>query len=283
MAQRRPAKRTAKKPPAKTGRIPFSMAFWILFFIVLISLFFILLPRVVKKGITHYLPTPQEQPVQEQPSKEQDSQSKPPAEKPKEKTPDKPPAKPPATQQKQQEKPPAKPPAEKPPAKPPEQPAAQPKTQQPATPPAAPPASQPEKKPPETRDRSVYFMRESGADLTPAKVNRKLAVSDSPLIDCVNALLTGPSAEEKNNGIISFIPPNTRLLSARVVNNTVHLNFNEAFRYNTSGREGSAAQLQQIVWTATEFPNVNNVQIEIEGKIVDFLVEGIMIRNPIGR
>ena len=127
-------------------------------------------------------------------------------------------------------------------------------------------------------------MREGGGgDLALAKTTRKLAVSDSPLIDCVNALLAGPSAEEKNRGLASYIPPNTRLLSARVVNNTVHLNFNEAFRYNTFGREGCEAQLRQIVWTATEFPNVNNVQIEIEGKIVDFLIEGIMIRNPIGR
>ena len=126
-------------------------------------------------------------------------------------------------------------------------------------------------------------MQEAGGDLTLVKAVRKLAVSDSPLVDCVNALLAGPSAEEKNRGITSFIPPNTRLLSARVVNNTVHLNFNEEFRYNTFGREGCDAQLKQIVWTATEFPNVNDVQIEIEGKIVDFLIEGIMIRNPIGR
>jgi len=269
------------------------MAFWVLFFIVLISLFFIFLPKV-KKGLT----LPQQQSVTEQPAQEPEvqkplapeprSQPKPQAEKPKEKAPEKPPAKPPVTQEKPPAekpptKPPAQPPAQKPPAKPPEQPATPPRTQQPAAQPPAQPATQPERKPPETRDRTVYFMRDGGSELTLAKVNRKLAVSDSPLIDCVNALLAGPTTEEKNRGLASFIPPNTRLLSARVVNNTVHLNFNEAFRYNTSGREGSAAQLQQIVWTATEFPNVNNVQIEIDGKIVDFLVEGIMIRTPIGR
>jgi spore germination protein GerM len=179
------------------------------------------------------------------------------------------------------ETPPEKAPAEKPPTRPPEQTAPQPERQQPASQ----PTTQPERKPAETRDRTIYFMREGGdgAELVLTKVNRKLAVSDSPLIDCVNALLAGPTAEEKNRGLNSFIPPNTRLLSARVANNTVHLNFNEAFRYNTFGREGCAAQLQQIVWTATEFPNVHNVQIEIEGNIVDFLIEGIMIRNPIGR
>jgi len=104
------------------------------------------------------------------------------------------------------------------------------------------------------------------------KVNRKLAVSDSPLLDSLNALLDGPTAEEKNRGFINFIPQNSRIISAQVINNTVFLNFNEEFRYNTFGREGGAAQLKQIVWTATEFPNVHNVQIQIEGKTVDFLM-----------
>ena len=254
------------------------MAFWVLFFIVLISIFFFFLP-MVKKNIT--LPQrqtvteqtdPQEPAVQEplaqeqKPPQEPRTQPKPQTEKP---AAEKPPAKP-------ETKPaPEKPPAEKPPAKPPEQPTPKPEAQQPAKPPAP---------QPETRDRTVYFMREgSGGDLTLAKTTRKLAVSDSPLIDCINALLAGPGSDEKNRGMISFIPPNARLLSARVVGNTVHLNFNEAFRYNTFGREGGEAQLRQIVWTATEFPNVQNVQIEIEGKIVDFLIEGITIRNPIGR
>ena len=124
---------------------------------------------------------------------------------------------------------------------------------------------------------------EGSADLPLVKVTRKLEVSDSPLHDSLNALLAGPVAGESNRGLTSFIPPNTRLLSAEVKNNTAFLNFNEAFRYNTLGREGSAAQLKQIVWTATEFPTVHNVQIQIEGQIVDFLTEGITIRNPIGR
>jgi hypothetical protein len=266
------------------------MVFWVLFFVVLVSIFFFLLP-MAKNGMSIFQrkilteqpavqePLTQEPSAQEQkpPPQEPRTQPKPQAEKPAEKPPTKPETKP--LEQRQ-------PPAEKPPAKPPEQPTPKPEAQQPARQPTPQSESKPleQRQPPETRDRTVYFMREGGGgDLTLAKTTRKLAVSDSPLIDCVNALLAGPTSEEKKRGLSSFIPPNTRLLSARVVNNTVHLNFNEAFRYNTFGREGCDAQLRQIVWTATEFSNVNNVQIEIEGKIVDFLIEGVTIRNPIGR
>ena len=237
---------------------------------------------MVKKGITmpqKQIATEQSEPEESAIPEPSGSQPKTPAAKPPEKAPEKPPAKPPATTAK--ETPQEKPVPEKPPANPPSQTSPQSGTQSPANQ----PPPQPEKKPVETRDRSIYFMQESrdGADLALVKVNRKLAVSDSPLIDCLNALLAGPTAEERNRGLINFIPQNARIISAQVINNTVFLNFNEEFRYNTFGREGGAAQLKQIVWTATEFPNVHNVQIQIEGKTVDFLIEGIMIRNPIGR
>ena len=276
----RKTKSTARKPSGKAGwqgqRVSVPMVFWVLFFIILITAFFTLLPRV-RKGVDMSKPDPQEL-VQEEPLVQQPpvSVQKPevsiqtrPEPPPVAKAPEKQPT---ATEKKQpQEKAPEKKPT-KPPA-----------TQQPTSQPPA--ASQVTEKPPvETRDRSIYLMQErDNADLLLVKVNRKLAVSNSPLLDSLNALLAGPTAEEKRRGLNSFIPPNSQLLSARIIGNTAHLNFNQAFRYNSVGREGGAAQLEQIVWTATEFPNIHNVQIEIDGKIVDFLMEGITIRNPIGR
>jgi spore germination protein GerM len=69
----------------------------------------------------------------------------------------------------------------------------------------------------------------------------------------------------------------------RIEGNTALISFNEEFQYNSLGREGCEAQLKQIVWTATEFPNIHNVQILINGKKVDFLSEGINVTYPIGR
>lgn len=83
--------------------------------------------------------------------------------------------------------------------------------------------------------------------------------------------------------MVSLIPSGTRILSATVRGNTAYINFSEDFQYNTYGVEGYAAQLKQIVWTATEFPNVENVQILIEGRRVDYLGEGIWIGSPLNR
>jgi len=254
------------------------MIFWVLFFIVLIAAFFVLLPKV-KKGmnITSKSTTTEQSVPEKSPDSGQNPGSeKPVTAKPSEKPPvDKPPAAP-VKETPKEKTAPEKPPVDKSPGQTPSPPKAQQPANQPST-------AQPAEKPAETRDRTIYFMREDGADVLLAKVNRKLKVSDSPMLDCLNALLAGPSAEEKKRGLVSFVPSGTRLISAQVRQNTAYLNFNEEFRYNTLGREGSAAQLKQIVWTATEFPNIHNVQIQIEGQTVDFLMEGIMIRNPIGR
>jgi len=136
-----------------------------------------------------------------------------------------------------------------------------------------------------TVERAVYFMQldSDGNILQPVRTVRRLGVSQSPLRDSLEALIAGATAEERTRGLESFIPQRSRILSINIRENTAFINFNRDFQYNPLGREGTAAQLRQIVWTATEFPNVQNVQFLIEGERVDYLTEGINIANPIGR
>jgi spore germination protein GerM len=103
------------------------------------------------------------------------------------------------------------------------------------------------------------------------------------MLDALNVLLQGPTGEEQRRGLVSLIPSGTRILSATVRGSTAYISFSEEFQYNTYGVEGYAAQLRQIIWTATEFSNVRDVQILIEGRRVDYLGEGIWIGSPISR
>jgi spore germination protein GerM len=116
-----------------------------------------------------------------------------------------------------------------------------------------------------------------------SKTTRRIPVSGTPLQDTLQALITGPGAEEERQGIISLIPPGTRILGAVIEGSTARINFSEEFQYNTAGMEGFAAQLTQIVWTATEFSNVRDVQILIEGNRVDHLGEGLPVWGPLDR
>ena len=134
------------------------------------------------------------------------------------------------------------------------------------------------------RDRSLYFIQidRNGAILR-SKVTRAVPSSNSPLLDVLEVLLKGPSDEETRRGIISLIPQGTKILSARVLKDTAYISISEDFQYNTYGVEGYAAQLTQLIWTATEFTNVKDVQILIEGRRIDYLGEGIWIGSPISR
>jgi len=163
-----------------------------------------------------------------------------------------------------------------------EEPVAQPPQQTPAQPPATTPAEMPYP----TREQGIFLVQveNDGADLRLTRVNRTLRVSNTPLMDSLSALLQGSSDAEAARDIISLISPDTRILSVRVEGHTAYINLNESFQFNPYGSEGQRYQIWQIVYTATEFPNVHDVQILIEGNRVDFLHEGgIMIGSPIGR
>jgi spore germination protein GerM len=150
---------------------------------------------------------------------------------------------------------------------------------------AQPAARQQPQIPVETRrERVLYFIQvDPDGTIVRTKVTRNLPVTDTPMVDVLNILLQGPSAEENSRGLISLIPKGTLILEAFVRGSTAYINFNENFLFNEYGVEGYAGQLRQIVWTITEFSNIKDVQILIDGRRRDYLGESIWIGSPVGR
>lgn len=134
------------------------------------------------------------------------------------------------------------------------------------------------------RNRTLYFMQlDRDGTIIRTGVTKTLPASDSPMLDVLQSLLQGPQAEEQRRGLISLIPQGTRIINATVRGETAYINFGDEFQYNTYGVEGYAAQLKQVVWTVTEFSNVKDVQILIEGRRVDYLGESVWIGSPLSR
>ncbi len=152
-----------------------------------------------------------------------------------------------------------------------------PETSAPENPPAENPAEI-------RRDRNLYFVKlDNDGTIVRTSVFRSLPVSNSPMMDVLNVLLQGPNADEKKKGVESLIPEGTTILSAAVRGSTAYISFSEDFQFNIYGVEGYAAQLRQIVWTVTEFENIKDVQILLEGRRIDYLGEGIWIGSPLSR
>jgi spore germination protein GerM len=138
--------------------------------------------------------------------------------------------------------------------------------------------------PPVMRTRTLYFVRiDTGGTVFVWPVKRELPTNGAPLSETIKALLAGPNDTERKDGVSSLVPTDTRLLGARVEAGTAFLNFDEAFLFNKYGAEGYLAQLRQIIWTATEFPSVSNVQIMIAGKRRNFIGDNIRIDQPLDK
>jgi len=137
----------------------------------------------------------------------------------------------------------------------------------------------------QTRIATLYFIRvEDDGTISRHEVKRTVPASDSPMSDALAALLQGPNADEISRSLVSLIPAGTRLISAQVRGSTAYLNFSEDFMYNKYGIEGYAGQLKQVVYTATGYSTVKDVQILIEGQTRDYLGgEGVYIGKPLSR
>ncbi|MDR1232368.1 MAG: GerMN domain-containing protein [Spirochaetaceae bacterium] len=136
----------------------------------------------------------------------------------------------------------------------------------------------------DVRERTVYFMRvDADGVLVRTGEKRQMKNTSSPLGDTMNVLLGGLTMAEKARGIMTLIPEGTVLINAAMRGSTAVLNFNENFKFNSYGAEGYIAQLRQIVWTATEFPSVRNVQFLVEGQRTNYLGDNIPLDQPISR
>jgi len=156
-----------------------------------------------------------------------------------------------------------------------------------ATPAAAPVQAEasPPQPVPSARQRRLFFAAVSAAgEIAVTGVLRAVDDTASPLTETLKTLFAGPDPSELDQGLITMIPPAVTLNRVYVNERIAYIDVSESFRFNPLGREGLHAQLQQIVFSATEFPGVEMVQILIDGRRVEFLgPEGTYIGEPIGR
>ena len=135
------------------------------------------------------------------------------------------------------------------------------------------------------RTSTLYFVNVSNeSEITLQGIMRPIYYDESPLTETLAALLSGLTSGELNKGLLSLIPIGTEIRGITVSNMTATIDFNEALSFNEFGREGLEAELKQIIFTATEFSTVDNVQILINGQKKEFLsTEGVFIGEPLTR
>ena len=133
-------------------------------------------------------------------------------------------------------------------------------------------------------DVKVYFLKlnENTEQLYLSPVTRK--VDDTNLLAMsLESLIAGPSGREKSSGYLNAVPGKLRVRSVVIQGRTAVIDFSGAIEEDAPGQI-IIKRLQQIIYTATEFDNVDNVIIKINGRHKNSIgADGLSISGPLSR
>ncbi|MDO8363347.1 MAG: GerMN domain-containing protein [Actinomycetota bacterium] len=91
----------------------------------------------------------------------------------------------------------------------------------------------------------------------------------------VEALLAGPTADERADGLVSLVPAGTRLLGLVVDGNEAVVDLSAEFN-SGGGSLSVTGRVAQVVYTVTHFAGIDTVRFSIDGSIVTELTgEGL--------
>jgi len=130
----------------------------------------------------------------------------------------------------------------------------------------------------ETMRITIYHATKDAMYLIPEV--HSVPKNDHPAKTALELLINGT----KNPELVSVVPPGTKLNSIRIKDHIAYVNFNDKIIKNHSG--GSAGEtllVGAIVNTLTEFPEIEKVQLLVEGKKIDTIAGHLDTSEPLSR
>ncbi|NLJ80348.1 MAG: GerMN domain-containing protein [Firmicutes bacterium] len=126
----------------------------------------------------------------------------------------------------------------------------------------------------------IYLIRETPASFELVPVSRTTAGPLNPFTS-LQALINGPLAYEN---FVESVPHTTEILSLEIEEKTAKANFSQEIVTDFVGGSSNEANLvQAIVNTLTEFPEIEQVQILVEGQEIESIGGHILILGPLTR
>lgn len=96
-------------------------------------------------------------------------------------------------------------------------------------------------------------------------------------------LLEGPTPEERAAGVGTTIPAGTELIDLNIQDGVATVNMNGTYD-DGGGSLSMRMRLAEVVYTITQFPSVQGVQFQLDGRTVDaFSGQGIILDRPQAR
>lgn len=113
-------------------------------------------------------------------------------------------------------------------------------------------------------------------------VGRKIQ-SEQPVLAALRELIKGPSAREKQNGLLTAVPPGLIVRGVSMRQRIAVIDFNEALEENAIGAI-FLSRMDQILYTATQFEGVEGIIVQINGRTKKFIgSDGLTLSMPLTR
>ena len=126
----------------------------------------------------------------------------------------------------------------------------------------------------------VYLLKNSHIE----KVTRNVGMGNVNVDRAVEELVKGPTKAEIKSGYFTEIPKGTKVIGVDVEDGTAFVNFNSRLTNYGGGTTRVKGLIAQIVYTLTEFPEVKQVRIQVNGSgEVALGSEGYEIDTPLSK
>lgn len=139
-------------------------------------------------------------------------------------------------------------------------------------------------KTPSEKEVTLYFLKldEKTEKIYLAQVKRKIR-TDKPLESAIESLIKGPTRDEENRGFITAVPVSLKVRGIAMKGKTAVIDFSGTIEEGAAG-DILIKRIQQIVYTATQFDNVESIVILVNGKGRKTLgSDGLSIGYPLRR
>ena len=137
-----------------------------------------------------------------------------------------------------------------------------------------------------TIDSYIYLVKiRDDNSFSLVKVSRSIKNTKAVLGETLKSLMQGSTSTDTQRDIRTLIPSSSAVRSIAVKNGIAYIDMNDNFQFNTLGPVASNIQIYQLVYTSTEFPTIQKIQILINGKRIPYLHSegGISIASPLSR
>lgn len=134
------------------------------------------------------------------------------------------------------------------------------------------------------KDVRIYLLKldEKTEKIYLSSVKRSVSEKDI-LTTSMKNLIAGPTSRESDRGYITAVPKGLRVRGISIRGRTAEIDFNSAIEQGATG-DILLKRVQQIVYTATQFENVDSIIIKINGQRRKSMgSDGFSIGGPLKR